>query len=113
MLAEALAEKIYEDKKFESSGTDATRPIYEPVKDLVEKNNLEQFVKYKPEQVSEDQIKKADMIICMTDLHREFIKYNLDVEESKLEFWNISDADPEDDLEPIYEKIEEKVREMF
>jgi protein-tyrosine-phosphatase len=113
MLAEALAQKRYQDKKFESSGTEATGPIYEPVKDLIEENNLEKFVTYNPEQVSEDQIQKADRVICMTESHREFIKDTYQPEEGQLEVWNISDADPEDNLEPIFDELKEKVENMF
>lgn len=49
----------------------------------------------------------------MKERHKEFVAENLDINREKTEVWNIPDADPEDDLEPIFKDIEKKIDEMF
>ena len=113
MLAEAVARKMYPEESFESYGTEATRPIFEPVKEIVRENNLEESVRYSPEQVSQNSLEESDRIICMTERHRNSITENFDIDEDKVEVWDIPDADPEDDLEPVFRELERKVREMY
>lgn len=113
MLAEALAMKNYPDESFESFGTNATRPIFDSVKQVVRENGLEEYVRYSPDQVSQESLEDKDRIICMKKRHRDFITERYDIDEDKIQVWGIPDADPDDNLQPIFEDIKQKVGQML
>lgn len=110
MLAEAEAKK--QGISAISAGTDASPHVYDSVRKLVRKNNLEEFVEYNPEQVTQEKIDQADKIICMENEHKKYLEDNFDVKNKPIEVWGVPDADPEDDLQPIFEKIKSKIKKI-
>lgn len=108
MIAEAFAKR--EGIEADSAGTEATGPIYEEVKHVVEEYDLEDYVEYNPEQVSQEKIDSADRIVCMTEDQEEFVQKIYGADEGNVAVWDIKDADPGDELEPVVESIFQKVK---
>lgn len=112
LLAGAATRKELEDIEVRSRGTEATGPIHQEVKDILEEEGLMEYASIDPTQITQEDIDWADRIIFMSDLNLDYAKDNLELNETKFEIWEIPDADPGDPLKEIYQDIEEKVREM-
>ena len=110
MIAEAFAKR--EGIEADSAGTDATGPIFDEVKQLVRERDLEDYVDYNPEQISQEKIDRTDKIICMTDDQEEFIQEIYGVDPESVNVWKLEDRDPGEDLEQIIEEIFRKVKEI-
>ncbi|MFQ3308025.1 MAG: protein-tyrosine-phosphatase [Candidatus Nanohaloarchaea archaeon] len=110
MIAEAFAKR--EGIEADSAGTEATGPIFDEVKQLVQEYDLEDYVDYNPEQVNKDKVDSADRIVCMTEDQAEFVQKIYSAKHENVEVWNIEDADPEDNLEPVMEDLFQKVLNM-
>jgi len=112
-IAEALTRKIHPEYEVESAGIDPLREIPRETELLLEEKGAQKFMKPRPDKVSQRAINEADRIVCMTDLHSEYIKRNFDVDPGKIKVWRIKDpAHYERELEKAFEQIERKIRVM-
>ncbi|MFB6208620.1 MAG: low molecular weight phosphatase family protein [Candidatus Nanohaloarchaea archaeon] len=112
--AEALTRKYYPDLELESAGTEATDHIAKNMKRLLTEEGAIQYVKPQPDQVSERAVNQADRIVCMMPEHREFLMENFDVEEEKIQVWNIEDPiRPHVSVSEAFEQIENEVKNLF
>lgn len=108
MIAEAFAKR--EGIEADSAGTEATGPIFDEVKQLIQEYDLEDYVEYNPEQVSQEKIDSADRVVCMTEDQAEFVQKIYGADEENTEVWDIEDADPGEDLESVMENLFQKVK---
>lgn len=111
MIAEAFAKR--EGLDADSAGTEATGPIFDEVKQMVQEYDLEDYVDYNPEQVSQDKVDSADRVVCMTEDQAEFVQKIYGADEDNVEVWDVEDVDPEDDLESVMEDLFQKVKNSF
>lgn len=110
MIAEAFAKR--EGLDADSAGTEATGPIFDEVKQLVQEYDLEDYVDYNPEQVSQDKVDSADRVVCMTEDQAEFVQKIYGADENNVDVWDIQDADPGEDLRSVMENIFMKVKNL-
>jgi protein-tyrosine-phosphatase len=110
MIAEAFAKR--EGLDADSAGTEATGPIFDEVKQMVQEYDLEDYVDYNPEQVSQEKVDSADRVVCMTEDQAEFVQKIYGADEDNVEVWDIEDADPGEDLESVMENLFQKVMEI-
>ncbi len=110
-LAEALTRKYRPELEVESAGTDAVNKVADVTHEEAAEEDAEQFLKPEPDQVSQRALEEADKVVCMMPEHRNFVKENFDVEEDKIEVWNIEDPiNPDVEVEEAFEKVKRKVR---
>lgn len=108
-IAEALTRE-YTDFEVESAGIDPVKQIPLETGKLLE-GDVENFLKPSPDKVSQRALSEADKIICMTDLHSEYVKRNFELDPGKIEVWHVKDpAHPSKDLENTLKSVERKVR---
>lgn len=109
--AEALTREYHPEYEVESAGIDPTDFISKPATDFLRDRGAIQFVKPSPDLVSQRALDEADRIVCMMPVHKEGILDNFDVDESKIEVWNVKDGilpdvDPEDSLNQIDDRVQ-------
>lgn len=112
LLAEAVTRKERTDKEVRSRGTEATGPIHDEVREILEENDLEEHASMDPTQLSQDDIDWADKIVFMSRSNLNYVEENLELDGTTFQVWDIPDADPEDPLRVIFEDIEKKVNEL-
>lgn len=111
--AEALTRKYRPELEVESAGTDPVEWIADDMKELLAEEDALQYVKPHPEPVSKRAVKEADRIVAMMDRHREFLQENFDMEEEKIEVWNIPDpVNPDVDHREVFERIKDRVKKL-
>lgn len=110
MIAEAFAKR--EGLDADSAGTEATGPIFDEVEQMVQEYDLEDYVDYNPEQVSQEKVDSADRVVCMTEDQAEFVQKIYGADEGNVDVWDIQDADPDEDLESVMENLFQKVLEI-
>ncbi len=110
MIAEAFAKR--EGMEADSAGTEATGPVFDEVKQMVQEYDLEDYVDYNPEQVSQDKVDEATRIVCMTEDQAEFVQKIYGADPDNVEVWDFEDRSPEDDLGEVMEGIFQKVLEI-
>ncbi|MFB6100143.1 MAG: low molecular weight phosphatase family protein [Candidatus Nanohalobium sp.] len=112
-VAEALTRKFHPEIEVESAGTDAVGRVAENAERMLEEDEARKYVKPSPDQVSQRAVDEADKVVCMMPEHREFIEKNFDVEEERLEVWNIQDPiNPGVSPQAAYRKIKDKIRNL-
>lgn len=112
LLAEAVTRKERTDKEVRSRGTEATGPIHDEVREILEENDLKEHASMDPTQLSQDDIDWADKIVFMSRSNLNYVEENLEPDGTTFQVWDIPDADPEDPLRVIFEDIEKKVNEL-
>lgn len=111
--AEALTRSLRPDLEVESAGTDPARYISSGVKSLLEQEGALQYVKPKPDEVSQRALDEADKIVCMMPGHRNHLLENFDVSEDKIHVWDIKDpVEPGVAATSAFHDIEEKVEKL-
>ena len=112
-LAESLTRKIRPEIEVESAGIHAVNEVAEVTKNQLEKMDAVQYVKPRPDQISQRAIDEADRVVCMMPKHSEYIKRNFEIDPGKIEVWNIEDPiHPDIKPEEAFEEIEEEVRDI-
>lgn len=112
-VAEALTRRYRPDIEVESAGTNSTDHIAENAKELLEEQNAVQFVKPKPDQLSQRALEEADVVVAMTDRHKKYILDNYGVSKEKIEVWDIDDP-INSGVSPIlaFQRILDRVRDF-
>lgn len=108
--AEALTRKYRSDLEVESAGTQPVGHIAGPTRKFLKKEDAEQYLKPKPESISQAAINRADTVVCMMPHHRQYIEQNYDLSEVEMRVWDVEDGikpgiDPEEQLEKIRDKV--------
>ena len=100
------------DLEVDSAGTHVAIPIAERVKEYLEKQNAQQYLKKTPESLYSKQISEYDLIIAMEQRHKGYILSRCP--RCKVVLWNIEDPYFLDDenAEKVYKQIEEKIRDL-
>lgn len=110
--AEALTRKYKPQLKVESAGTEGASSIPDNVKNLLEKERVLQYVKEKPEVVSQRAVDEADVVIVMMGEHKEHLLENFEVD-GEIRVWGIADPiKPDVDPEEAFHQIKNKVKEL-
>lgn len=112
-VAEALTRRFRPEMEVESAGTDSTDHIAENARELLEEQNAVQYVKPQPDQLSRRALEEADVVVTMTDKHKKYILDNYDINEEKIEVWEIDDpVNPS--VSPVinFQKILDRVRDF-
>jgi protein-tyrosine-phosphatase len=111
--AEALTRRYRPEIEVESAGTDATDHIAENAQELLEEQDALQYVKPEHDQISLRALQEADLVVAMTDKHKDYILDNFDINEDKIEVWEIDDPiNP--GVSPViaFQKILDRVRDL-
>lgn len=109
-LAEALTRRFHPELEVESAGTSAANKVADVTHEEAAEENAEKFLKPEPDQVSQRALEEADKIVCMMPEHRRFIEENFDVEESKIEVWNVEDPiNPDVNVEEAFQEVKRRV----
>ena len=111
-LAEALLKKMRSDLEVDSAGTNVAIPIAEKVKEYLEKQNAQQYLKKTPESLYSKQISEYDLIVAMEQRHKDYILSRCP--RCNVVLWKIEDPYFLDDenAEKVYKQIEEKIRDL-
>lgn len=111
--AEALTRKYHPELEVESAGTHKAEIISEVALAQLETENALEYAKPTPDQISKRALDEADKIVCMMPRHQEFIQENFDVDENKIEVWNLEDPiNPGVGAEIVFGELKDKVREL-
>ena len=114
-VAEALLKKMKPDLEVDSAGTNivVAPAIAESAKKYVTDEKADQYLKQTPEGVDEKVLKKYDLIIVMTQEHKDVILRKCAECKNKIVVWNIADPYflPREYSEKIFEQIKSKVIE--
>jgi protein-tyrosine-phosphatase len=113
-LAEALLKKLRPDLEVDSAGLHVAIPISTEVKSHLAKQNADQYLKKTPESLVEKNLQSYDLIVAMEQRHKDAVLIRCPECEDKTVVWNVEDPYfmAHDDAEKIYEKIEEKTKEL-
>lgn len=112
-VAEALAKKYRPELNVISAGTYPANLIARNGKNLLKQENALHFVKDTPEPLSQDKIQVADKIVVMENNHVRHLQENFDLDNSKIENWQIKDPiDPDVKAEKSFQQIKEKVLQL-
>lgn len=108
--AEALTRLHHPELEVESAGTSAVGFISDPALNFLKDHGAVEFVKPEPDQISQRAVDEADRIVAMMPEHREYILENFDVDQGKIEVWNVKDGirpevDPQDSMKKILAKV--------
>lgn len=112
LLAEALSRKELENTDIRSRGTEATGPIHEEVKEILEEEGLTEYASMEPTQVGQKDLEWADKAVFMSRSNLEYVEENLEPGDTEIDVWEVPDADPGDPLREIYRDIERKVERL-
>lgn len=111
--AEALTRKYHPELEVESAGTSAADHVAEVGKNQLEDVNALRYVKPSPDQVSQRSLDESDRVVCMMPEHRDFVEENFEVEEGKLEVWNVKDPiQPGVAADLVFREIRNKVEKL-
>jgi protein-tyrosine-phosphatase len=110
-IAEALTRR-FTGHDTESAGIAAVDHIAGRGRELLREDNADQFLKPAPDQVSDRAIHQADLIVCMTDRHYQFLEKRF-APDTETRVWRIEDPINSDvSPEEAYSRIKEKVRRL-
>lgn len=112
-VAETLTKSYSRIHEAKSAGIEPAEKVSKKARDLLEKENVEAFMKSKPEMVEREMIENSDLIIVMEDLHEEYIMDKFVIEENKIIKWSIRDPiDPEVSSRDVFDQLKRKVKEL-
>jgi protein-tyrosine-phosphatase len=113
-LAEALLKKLRPDLEVGSAGMHIVIPISEEVREYLEGENAEEYLKRFPESLDSKQLYEYDLIVAMEQRHKDSVLSKCPVCEDRIAVWNIEDPYflPQEDAEKVYEQIKVKVMEL-
>jgi protein-tyrosine-phosphatase len=113
-LAEALLKKLRPDLEVESAGVSIAIPISEEVREFLEKESADHYLKKFPESLDTKRLGEYDLIIAMQQRHRGAILARCPECERKIVVWNIEDpySMEHDEAERVYKQIEAKVQAL-
>lgn len=111
-VAEALTKKNKSKQEPRSAGIRPANTISGTAKKLLRKDNAEQYLKNKPEKVSQTMIDDSDQIIIMEKLHNTFLEDHFDLN-TPITNWKIRDpVRPDVDPEKVYKELKSKVEDL-
>ena len=113
-LAEALLKKLRPDLEVESAGVSRAIPISDEVREFLEKESADQYLKRTPENLDTKRLEEYDLIVAMQQMHKTAILVRCPECESRIVVWNIEDPYfmGHDEAEKVYMQIETKVKAL-
>ena len=112
-VAEALARKYKPQLQVKSAGTHPAEIIAGNGKTLLNREKALDNVKPQPEPITPELLKDADKIIVMKNEHAAYIKNNFQMEDNKIEVWDIDDPiNPDVQAEEAFAKIKNRVLDL-
>ena len=112
-LAEALTRKYRLVLEVESAGIHPVSEVAEITESQLRNRDAVQYVKPRPDNVSQRAIDEADKVMCMMHKHSEYIKRNFEIDPGKIKVWHVEDPiHPDISPEKAFEEIEEEVRNI-
>lgn len=112
-LAEALTRKYCPEMEVESAGISVSDHIAEVAKEQLEDEEALKYMKPSPDQISRRATEEADKIVCMMPRHRKFVEENFEVDQEKIEVWNIKDPiNPGVQANTVFREIKDSVKEL-
>lgn len=111
-IAEALTRRYCPEMEVESAGTRPADKVAEKAERLLGEDNAVDYLKEKPDKVSQRAVEEADIIICMRDRHYRVLEGRY-APENETRIWRIDDPiRPDIDPEEAYRRIKEKVKQL-
>lgn len=112
-VAEALTRKYKPHVGVESAGINPANSIAENARELLKKECASEYVKPKPEPVTERAVEKADLIVVMSRKHEKYLIDNFKVPKREIRNWDIKDPiNPDIRAEETFEKIKERLKNL-
>lgn len=112
-LAEALTRKYRPELEIESRGIQPADEVSEIARKQLKDEDALKYVKEKPQPVTQRALEEADKIVCMKDLHEDWIEENFDADHRKVVNWD--EIDPlnfDGPTKKIFEEIKYKVKRV-
>ena len=113
-LAEALLKKLRPDFEVDSAGLHVMIPICAHTKEYLARRKAAEFVKKKPQEISEKNLTQYNLIVAMENMHKDAVLASCPECIKKIVVWNIEDPYflTYEKAEAVYRQIEDKVKEM-
>jgi protein-tyrosine phosphatase len=113
-LAEALLRKMRPDWIVDSAGMQVAIPVAEEIKEYLEKEGAEEFLKKNPESLDSKRLMDYDVIVAMENKHRNYVLSLCPECKDKVVVWNVKDPYfmNREDAWKVYEQIRKKVVEL-
>ncbi|MDZ7692777.1 MAG: hypothetical protein U5K69_16905 [Balneolaceae bacterium] len=90
-VAEALTRRYQPELEAKSAGTEAVNHIASNAKELLAREDCLKFVKPMPDQISQQAIDEADLVVAMTQRHESYISKNFEINPANMVVWGIKD----------------------
>lgn len=105
-VAEALTRRHRPELEAESAGTEAVNHIASNAKELLAREDCLEFVKPTPDQISQQAIDDADLVVAMTQRHESYILKNFEINPENVVVWGIEDPiNPGISAEEAFDRI--------
>jgi len=113
-VAEAFLKKLRPGIDVDSAGTDPAIPISEAAKSYLGRENAIEHLKQAPEGLDTKKLDEYDLIIAMSQGHRDAVLGRCPQCADKIVVWNIDDPYflPHGYTEKIFEELKAKVAEL-
>lgn len=112
-LAEALTRKYRPELEVESRGVQAADEVSKVARKQLKEEEALKFVKPEPEGITQRALEEADKIVCMKDLHEDWIEENFSTDHRKIVNWDETDPINFDGpTKKIFEEIKYKVKRV-
>ena len=90
-LAEALLKKLRPNWKVDSAGLRVAIPVSEEVREYLQKERADQYLKRVPESMVDKQLSEYDLIVAMEQRHKDAVLTRCPECKNKVVIWNIED----------------------
>ena len=113
-VAEALLKKLRPGIDVDSAGTDPAIPISEAAKSYLGRENATKHLKQAPEGLDTKKLDEYDLIVAMSQGHKDAVLSRCPQCADKIVVWNIDDPYflPHGYTEKIFEELKAKVAEL-
>jgi protein-tyrosine-phosphatase len=113
-VAEALLKKLRADVKVDSAGVHPMIPISGAAKEYLAKEEALNYLKHVPESLEDKRLDEYDLIVAMTQEHKNTISNKCSKCANKIIVWNIDDPYflPNRHTHKIFDQIKKKVIEL-
>ncbi len=111
--AEALTRKYHPKLEVESAGIRIATHIAGNTKQFLKQKDAEQYLKPRPDQLTQRAIDEADIIIVMQEEQKKFIEDSFHLQNKEIKVWRIEDPiKPKINPEEVLTEIKEKVKNL-
>jgi protein-tyrosine phosphatase len=113
-LAEALLKKLRPDWKVDSAGLRVAIPVSEEVREYLQKERADQYLKKVPESLDCKQLNRYSIIVAMEQRHKDAILIRCPECKNKVVIWNIEDPYflQGEAAKSVYDQVKARVEEL-